>query len=198
MAWKIEKWFTEVFPGKDRIYEEYRHLTNRELAIVSAAVLDTALAELLSKRVVDFPGEYEEFLGLDGDGRAPVGTFGARIQLALLVGLIRPGDAAVLRAVKAIRNVFSHRVKITFLSKEIQNLSKRLLDILSTQSLMLWKEDSAPRKVAFSTLKKNIPIHEEAGAGLLLTVFAIYQAYFHRLNDMVSRIEGMSVSANGA
>ena len=42
MTWKIEKWLSEVFPGEDRLYEEYRGLSGRELAIVAAAVLDLA------------------------------------------------------------------------------------------------------------------------------------------------------------
>jgi len=61
------------------------------------------------------PDEIETFLGLNEDGRAPVVSFGARIQMALLLGIITKEDAAVLRAIKKIRNAFSHRVKLTFL-----------------------------------------------------------------------------------
>jgi hypothetical protein len=53
MAWKIERWLAEVFPGESEIYSEYRSLPPRELAIVSAAVLDIALAELLAVRLAD-------------------------------------------------------------------------------------------------------------------------------------------------
>ena len=81
MAWKIERWLAEVFPGEERIYSEYRTLPPRELAIVSAAVLDVALAELLALRLSGEDREIEAFLGLNGDGRAPVATFGGRIQL---------------------------------------------------------------------------------------------------------------------
>lgn len=51
MAWKTEKWMRDVFPGNDSIYEEYRSLPRRELAVVVGAVLDSASAELLSKRL---------------------------------------------------------------------------------------------------------------------------------------------------
>jgi len=88
MAWKIERWLSEVFPGEAEIYSEYRSLSSRELAIVSAAVLDVALAELLSLRLANQENEVEEFLGVNGDGRAPAGSFGARIQLGLLVDLL--------------------------------------------------------------------------------------------------------------
>ena len=97
MAWKIERWLSEVFPGEERIYIEYRDLRRRELAVVAAGVLDLALAELLSMRLIDKPGEYEEFLGLNEDGRAPCSSFGARIQLALLLGIITNEDATILR-----------------------------------------------------------------------------------------------------
>lgn len=74
MAWKIEKWLSDVFPGPSHIYEEYRNLTRRELAIVAAGVLDLGLAQLLSIRLAGDDREREEFLGLSGDGRAPAGT----------------------------------------------------------------------------------------------------------------------------
>src|SRR5882724_8019120 len=129
MAWKTEKWLSEVFPGEERIYSEYRELPRRELAIVVAAVLDTALAELLSKRVLDLPRECEEFLGLNEDGRAPAATFGARIQLALLLGVIIDQDAAILREIKHIRNKFSHRVRIDFTSPAVKRHVVRLHEL---------------------------------------------------------------------
>ena len=70
----------------------------------NAAVLDLALAEILSKRLNDLPAECEEFLRFDGDGRAPAGSFGARIQLGLLIGIVTPEDVEVLRAVKQLRS----------------------------------------------------------------------------------------------
>jgi len=92
MAWKIERWLAEVFPGETKIYQEYRGLSPRELAIVSAAILDSALVEIIALRLGGGPEkEVEAFLGADGDGRAPVGSFGARIQLALLLGIITGG-----------------------------------------------------------------------------------------------------------
>jgi len=103
MAWKIERWLSEVFPGKESIYAQYHHLPRRELAIVVAGSLDLALAELISRRLIDYPKECEEFIGANEDGRAPAGSFGARIQLALLLGIITTDDAAQLRLIKASR-----------------------------------------------------------------------------------------------
>ena len=100
MAWKTERWLAEVFPGEEKIYSEYRLLAPRELTVVSAAVLDVALAELLVSRLSGESREIEAFLGLNGDGRAPVATFGARIQLGLLVNILVPSDAEILRTIK--------------------------------------------------------------------------------------------------
>src|SRR5687768_433997 len=115
MTWKTERWLDEVFPGESQIYSEYRTLSPRELAIVAAAVLDVALAELLVLRLSPYDKEAQEFLGLNGDGRAPTGTFGSRIQLGLLIGLLTPEDASILRVIKELRNLFAHRVDVSFL-----------------------------------------------------------------------------------
>lgn len=118
MAWKIEKWLDEVFPGEKNLFSEYSDLSEREFAIVTAGVLDLALAELISKRLIDKPKEYESFLGLDESGNAPAGSMGARIQLALLLGIIRIEDARILRIIKNIRNKFAHRVNVGFLDHQ--------------------------------------------------------------------------------
>ena len=137
MVWKVERWLADVFPGEENIYSEYRELQPRELAIVAAAVLDAtecALAEVLTLRLKESDKETESFLGLDGDGRAPVASFGARIQLALLVGILTDRDASVLRTIKGIRNEFAHRVNVGFLAPTV--LSK------TTKLLVLWTEMS--------------------------------------------------------
>lgn len=192
MAWKIERWLTEVFPGESQIYSEYRSLPPRELAIVAAAVLDAALAELLSLRLAEHTKEVEEFLGLDGDGRAPAGSFGARIQLALLVGLITADDAAILRAIKQLRNLFAHRVRVGFLSPAVLTVTTKLYSLWLKRNEGLVK--SGVMSGTSSQLKRlgqYLTRHSEAGEGLLLSVFTVYHAYFHRLNSRISRISDL-------
>src|SRR3989338_7778561 len=126
MVWKIERWLKDMFFGESKIFSEYNNLTPRELAIVTAAVLDNALAELLSLRLIAYKQEVEDFLGLDGDGRAPSGSFGARIQLALLTGIITEKDVHILRTIKNLRNLFAHRVRIGFLSQVVLKETKKL------------------------------------------------------------------------
>jgi hypothetical protein len=189
MVWKIERWLSEVFPGETAIYDEYRSLPPRELAIVSAAVLDLALAELLALRLADQGKEAEEFLGVNGDGLAPAGSFGARIQLGLLVGLLTPGDAAILRAIKELRNLFAHHVRIDFLSTPALKATTRL------HALWLKRTEALIEAGAMSGTTQNVaeiahylPRIAEAGEGLLLSVFTVYHAYFHRMHSRVNRL----------
>lgn len=199
MAWKIEKWLSDVFPGASRIYEEYRHLTRRELAIVTAGVLDLAIAELLSMRLAGSPGEREEFLGLSGDGRAPAGSFGARIQLSVLTGIITPEDADILRVIKNIRNRFAHRVNVDFNSAEVLPLTRRLCEKWGERASRLAIPGVCPEAAAagLNNIKNYLESEPEAGAGLLLSVFATYQAYFHRLSDRVTPIGDVVHKAKG-
>lgn len=190
MAWKIERWLAEVFPGESEIYSEYRALPPRELAIVCAAVLDVALAELLTLRLANRQKELEEFLGLNGDGRAPVGSFGARIQLALLVGLLTPDDAATLRTIKELRNLFAHRVRINFLSPAVLKATTRLhaLWLKRTEALIEAGAMSGSTK-QLAEIAHYLPTVPEAGEGVLLSVFTVYQAYFHRIHSQVRRLD---------
>lgn len=140
MVWKVEQWMQDVFPGKDEIYTEYRSLPRRELAVVAAAVLDSALAELLSKRLAGPESEIHGFLGINGDGRAPSGSFGARIQLALLTSVINSNDAMTLRTIKNIRNKFAHEVRSDFNSATVLPLIIKLHDQFLFQSNLLIDE----------------------------------------------------------
>ena len=74
----------------------------------------------------DYPKETASFLGVNGDGRAPAGSFGSRIQLALPVGVITTDDAKILRIIKSLRNLFAHRIDIGFLSAPVLKLTIEL------------------------------------------------------------------------
>jgi len=193
MAWKIERWLTEVFPGKERAYAEYRGLPPRELAIVAAAVLDVALAELLALRLTNYEKEIEEFLGLNGDGRAPAGSFGARIQLGLLVGLLTRDDAAALRIIKEIRNLFAHRVRVNFLSPAVLKATTKLHALWLKHTERLIQSGAISGSADhIKDLGCQLPKVSEAGEGLLLSVLTVYQAYFHLLHGRVTQIGDVS------
>lgn len=187
MAWKTERWLDELFPGPDRIYSAYRHLSGRELVIVACAVLDVALGELLQKRLIDNAPESETFLGVNGDGRAPVATFGSRIQLALLVGLITREDAAVLRHLKSLRNTLSHRVNVDLCSDHALRSLRALLAEWKALTSRLAERQSWPTP-RFDEIEDCLGRLPEAAEGLVLAVFSTYHALFHRLSDRVVRV----------
>jgi hypothetical protein len=199
MAWKNEKWLRDIFPGPDRIYEEYRLLPDRELSIVAAAVLDSAIAELLFLRLRGPEIERHAFLGLDGDGRAPCGSFGARIQLAVLLDLITKDDATILRAIKNLRNRFAHEVNATFLSASVIPTVIALYDTFASMSRRLveggFMHGSFDER---KELRDAIPNQPEAGAGLLLSVFTVYHAYFHRISERVTQIPSLLATKQDA
>ena len=189
MAWKVEHWLADVFPGEENIISEYQALPPRELTIVAVAVLDSALAEILPLRLKENEKEVESFLGLDGDGRAPVGSFGARIQLALLIGILTEKDAAILRTIKGIRNEFAHRVNVGFLSPTVLSKTSKLLSLWMDMSERLSDIGVSSGSLEhLDVIKQRLPYQAEAGEGLLLAIFAVYQAYFHRLHTTVRRV----------
>jgi len=190
MAWKTERWMEEVFPGKENIYSDYRSLPTRELVVVSASVLDIALAELLSKRLIQNDKEIERFLGLNGDGRAPAASFGARIQLGYLIGILSKLDADILRTIKAMRNLFAHTVKVDFLSPPVFKLSKRLYTLWSELNSDLIKTGkTTATKKQMEEVRVYLDSTPEAGEGLLLAIFATYQAYFHLMHSEITSIK---------
>ena len=192
MAWKNEKWLSNIFPGPERIYEKYRLLSDRELSIVAASVLDAAIAELLFLRLTGSETERHAFLGLDGDGRAPCGSFGSRIQLAVVLDLITKDDATILRAIKNLRNRFAHEVNVTFTSANVIPISIALCDSFNTLKQRLIDGQFIKEiSVGLGELRAAIPTQSEAGAGLLLSVFCTYHAYFHRISERVRPIPSL-------
>ena len=186
MAWKIEQWMRDVFPGADSIYEEYRRLPRRELAITAGAVLDLALVEILTMKLTGPVQEIHSFLGINGDGRAPCGSFGARIQLALLLSVITERDAAILRVIKNIRNQHAHQVNTDFDSTSVLPLLIKPHEKFQelTDSWLASGSLSSASRSEFS-IKPFLATEAEAGAGLLLVIFCIYQAYLHRIYEQL-------------
>jgi hypothetical protein len=93
-------------------------------------MLDVALLHIIEKRLLNEPKEAEEFLGINDDGRAPARSLGARIQLAILLGVIQSGDAKVLRAFKSIRNKFAHKVDMQLTDASLVAHLKTIRDYL--------------------------------------------------------------------
>ena len=187
-SWKIEKWFDEVFPGEDNLLSEYYKLPSRELIIVCSAVIDVALAELISLRLKKDNAEIVKFIGANGEGNAPIGSLGAKIQMAYLLNIITKEDVKILKSLKDIRNIFAHRVNVEFKSEKVIKCFQKLADA--------WKEKVG--SVKFKGENKSEQFDElisfkskdEADCiCLLLVIFSVYQAYFYRIRKTIPRID---------
>ncbi|MGC8624756.1 MAG: hypothetical protein ACP5VQ_05770, partial [Phycisphaerae bacterium] len=121
---KIDDWERNVLPiltDLSGLAPKLQVLSLREQIIFAAAVLDAGLVRLIGHRLNGPLDEINNFLGTagKGDSRAPCGSFGSRIQLARLVGVITAEDAELLREVKDLRNHVAHAVEIELESKAI-------------------------------------------------------------------------------
>src|SRR5262245_47658063 len=110
---KLERWTADLFPDNiEAVKARMQDLLGfgfRELAIVGAAILDAALAELIAYRLFDDPDRIATFLGAAGESTAPLASFGAKIQAAYLLGLIDSKALQGLSDFKDIRNFMAHR-----------------------------------------------------------------------------------------
>lgn len=79
--------------------------SDRGCVIVSAAMLDDILSQLLKRRLAPSLEKKDELLE---DGAAACATFSARINLAYRVGLIRASTRATLHLLRKTRNDFAH------------------------------------------------------------------------------------------
>lgn len=114
MARKVEDWTRHAFGPVRCFMEQWIGKVERDIVIGLSAILDALLADLVVLGLRDDPKEAASFVGLGGDGRAPVGTFGARIQAAYLLGLVDRHNFEILGAIKKVRNHFAHRAYPNF------------------------------------------------------------------------------------
>lgn len=78
--------------------------SDTEVAVIVASYVDAALEALLRNFLIDDQNEADELLGAD----RPIGSFGARIRTAYVLGLITRQERDDLKRIKDIRNEFAH------------------------------------------------------------------------------------------
>lgn len=184
MAQKREKW-AELVQGIEADADHFKTLTDRELAIVGAATIDVAVAHLIECRLVDHPKDIQKFLGLEGGTNAPAGSFGARIQLAKLIGIFTPKEITAIDAVRKIRNHLAHRVNASLHDSEIKSaivpLSEWLRVMLNGSApehktlLDAWFKKLAADKVAY---ERSILQHSLVG----------FKSIFENKKNIITRI----------
>lgn len=90
----------EVFSFRRALSEE----TDRGCALLASAYLDEQLEVLLRAFFIDKPAEADKLL----NGREPLATFSARVQLCLCLGLLPKSTIRELHLIRRIRNEFAH------------------------------------------------------------------------------------------
>jgi hypothetical protein len=170
----------ELFPGKVNIYSNYRELNAREFAVVACAVIDAAVAELISLRLRDAKNdELESFLGVNNDGRAPCASLGAKLQLGYLLGILTESDLYVLRGFKNIRNKFPHSVNASFSNNDLILLVTNVHKLwLKRAKQLIEKNIISGTTNELESLADQFESEPEACHGFLLGVFCIYASLF--------------------
>ncbi len=183
---KMEDWVSEIYGNNESFAKKYNSLTGRELAIVAAAVLDIGLAHLIERKLRNDKEESESILGMNGDGRAAIGSFGARIQLAYLITLIDKRELGVIRIFKKIRNEFAHTVNCTFLSKEIQDLVSKLIEDYFFVSEGIKNKE---RDKLYNYVKEHQSKNEVVSITIFTNMFKIIQDSFAERMQSVTHID---------
>jgi DNA-binding MltR family transcriptional regulator len=98
-------------------------LSEQGSAIVFSSVVDETLARLLRDFFVKHPKTVEKMLEDPG----PISSFGVRIELAFLLGLINSRERRMLNLIRKIRNHFAHSYE--FVSFSQSPIKERCLEL---------------------------------------------------------------------
>lgn len=101
---------------------DYNEVSDRAVAIVGPAFLDTLLSDILTDFMVDDDSEVKKLLQPDG----PLGTYGSRVTACYCLGLLAPIVTADLRLVGKIRNRFAHDLRANFSDAKISQWCQQL------------------------------------------------------------------------
>lgn len=186
--WKIERWRKDVAAAvnDEELLKSYKTQSSRDLIIYVTAVIDVALAELLAMRLIDDAKEPTEFLGANEDGRAPAGSFGARMQLAYLAGLMPTRTLQGLRKLKALRNMMAHRVEVSLLSEKAQAQLGFFRDALTAVAEEVQDEGAAAR---LRKVVKESKTDEDVAKRVILIDFRAIHDGLHDLSKNMVRLE---------
>ena len=125
---KLELWSSELFTGCTvEGAKAYDHLNGRELIIVGAAVIDSALLELIELRLVNNNTEQDGLLGITKFD-CPVSSLTSRARLAFLLGLIRQVESETIRLLANLRNHVAHRASAKLDDPEVLKYTEKLLN----------------------------------------------------------------------
>lgn len=169
----------EMLEEMDR---EFHDSTDRVIAVVGAAYLDSMLDRPLRAVFIDRPEAVERLLRPDG----PLGSNGSRYQLAYCLGLITLDQRDDMKMVAKIRNEFAHEFKTySFDSEPVRGYCSSLKQPGSLASMPAKLLPPAHAKAAEQYVRETSATPREK---FRASVFALFGSMFRRLN-YVHRIE---------
>lgn len=187
MSRKTETWINENFPDPEKWLKLLKKSSDRDVAVMLCSILDSLLADLISLRLEGDKKEIETFLGLDGDGRAPLGSFGARIQAAYLLSLIEKFQLKNLRNMKDIRNLFSHNVIISFDDERVVKKMKAVINNFKEVKELRGKQADETMKQEFNKIVDGIEFSRTACRTYFVTEAAMQISFLQ--HDIEVQIE---------
>jgi DNA-binding MltR family transcriptional regulator len=101
----VRGWFVETVEEQQAV-EEMEATSDRAAAIVIASLVESRLTSVLQAAMVDVPSIKKDFFRSSG----PLGSFAAKIDLALLTGLLTEEAHKDLHTMRRIRNEFAHEL----------------------------------------------------------------------------------------
>lgn len=127
--------------GRGNFLKDIHGKSDRAVAIVGAALLNAHVEQLLTSFFVDDRAEIEALLANDRS----LGTFGTRIRLAYLLGLISKDEHEDLWAVNQIDEAFSRELgDIAFVDEPVCGLC---LELRMPNKVLLMGEQHTPRRM---------------------------------------------------
>jgi DNA-binding MltR family transcriptional regulator len=117
-------------------FKEFDKESDRAAVIVTAAIFDDSLSNLLRQYLVPNPSSTDDLF----DGvNAPLATFSAKISMAHRLGLISSAFARNLVLIKRIRNEFAHKIhNCTF---EDSSIKARVFELYKSQKFKNEEKD---------------------------------------------------------
>ena len=154
------------------VIEELQHESDRGVALLGAAYLDTALKSLLE---ASFAGGKTVIDKLLNNPNAPLGTFSSRIAIAYGLGHIGVNYFQTLESIREIRNYFAHfRRRLSFEDPEIRKLIETNLklpyilpypapDLSLMRNRYIWTTAMILNYLSFTQMKVKPPTLPEGG-----------------------------------
>lgn len=137
-----------------------REESERGCVIVSAAILDEQLVEMIRARLVPSPEREDELLEA---GNAPASSFSARIDLAYRIGVLSLDQRQSLHILRKLRNDFAHvSTPISFSDDSVSDRIRNLLELNRDLMHAIWSDVKPERakKMPHSLDEHHDPLTE--------------------------------------